>query len=53
MAFKWISTSSRFRNSSGYVFFNSLLVTFFVLHKSQFPRLTSELPHARFQLNGF
>ena len=42
-----------FRRSS---FFNSLLyflITFTVLHESQFSRLTSDLPHSLFQLNGF
>ena len=30
-----------------------LLITFFVLYKSRFSRLTSDLLHSLFQLNGF
>ena len=37
------------------MFFNSpyLLITFFVLHKSRFSRLSSDLLRSLFQLNGF
>ena len=52
--------NSRRHPLSGYnlgalLFFNSLhfLITFFVLDKSQFSRLTSDLPHSLFQLNAF
>ena len=40
---------------SGLVFLNSLylLITFFVFYRSRFSRLTSDLPHSLFHVNGF
>ena len=42
MAFKWISTSSRFRNSSGYVFFNICSHIFMIFEV----KLSSDFGHA-------
>ena len=42
-----------FRGSSFFLLICFTLILFLVIHKPQFSRLTSELPHSLFQLNGF